>query len=76
MIQAARITGHVVDGKGDTVSNAQLELMGSRSAFTFMADSKGKFEHELFPDAFLLSAVPPLPLPRHQNLRAPPNRRG
>ena len=62
MIQAGTITGHVIDGKGHAVPNAQVELVGSRTAIKLNADSNGKFQRELYPDSFLLSATPPLSL--------------
>ena len=60
MMPLASLTGHVVDGKGEAVPNARLELTGSGAVMRLATDSHGKFElRRLLPDAYTLSAVPP-----------------
>jgi len=66
MVPLARISGRVVDGRGDGVANARLELIGAR-LLDEGTDDTGKFEFRLLPGGYTLSVVPPIGL-------KPPNR--
>jgi hypothetical protein len=66
MAPLARISGRVVDGRGDGVANARLELIGAR-LLDEGTDATGKFEFRLLPGDYTLSVVPPIGL-------KPPNR--
>ena len=60
MIPYSRIAGRVVDGRGEAVPKARLEL--TRPGFTMdgETDAQGKFDlHSMFPGSYRLSAVPP-----------------
>jgi hypothetical protein len=61
MVPLARISGRVVDGRGDGVANARLELIGAR-LLDESTDATGKFEFRLLPGGYTLSVVPPIGL--------------
>lgn len=61
MMPFSRIAGRVVDGRGEAVPKAQLEL--TRPGFTMSAetDSQGKFDlhYSMFAGSYKLAAAPP-----------------
>src|SRR5271157_1427491 len=59
MMPLARISGRVVDGTGQGVASAQLELIGAGRLLEESTDATGKFELRLLPGGYTLSVVPP-----------------
>jgi hypothetical protein len=57
----ARITGRVIDGRGEAVPNARLELTRSGTTQVSSTDANGKFDLHVLPflGAYTLSVVPP-----------------
>jgi Carboxypeptidase regulatory-like domain len=61
MTPLARLSGRVVDGRGQAVPGAGVQISGPRRSMAARTDSNGKFElrDNLLPDAYTLSVVPP-----------------
>ncbi|MGO9261561.1 MAG: carboxypeptidase regulatory-like domain-containing protein [Bryobacteraceae bacterium] len=59
MIPLPRISGRVVDGRGEGVAHAQLELLGAGRLLEESTDATGKFELRPLPGGYILSVVPP-----------------
>jgi hypothetical protein len=62
-----RISGRVVDGRGEGVASARLELTGAGKLLEGSTDATGRFDFRPLPGGYTLSAVPPIGL-------KPPNR--
>ncbi len=58
----ARISGRVVDGRGDGVARALLQLIGAGRLLEESTDATGKFELRLLPGGYTLSVIPPIGL--------------
>jgi hypothetical protein len=71
MLPLSRISGRVVDDRGEGVASAEVELIGSGRLLEESTDDTGKFELRLLPDAYTLSVTPPRglrpPNPRPDN---------
>jgi hypothetical protein len=67
MMPLARISGRVVDGSGEGVASARLELTGAGKLLEESTDASGKFQFRPLPGGYTLSVVPPVGL-------KPPNR--
>jgi protocatechuate 3,4-dioxygenase beta subunit len=61
MMPLPRISGRVVDGRGEGVAHAQVELIGPGWSGE-STDATGKFELRPRPGGYILSVVPPLGL--------------
>jgi hypothetical protein len=61
MIALPRISGRVVNGDGEGIANALLEIIG-RNSPPVTSDATGKFELRLDPGAYILSVLPPTSL--------------
>jgi Carboxypeptidase regulatory-like domain len=61
MMPMGRLSGRVVDGAGEPVPKAVVEVVGPGMQMNFPADGEGnfKFDRFTFPGAYTLSAVPP-----------------
>lgn len=61
MTPLAKVSGRVVDGRGDPAPGAGVAIVGPQSAMSLTADAQGRFElHQmLIPGAYTLSASPP-----------------
>ncbi|HTX39491.1 MAG TPA: carboxypeptidase-like regulatory domain-containing protein [Bryobacteraceae bacterium] len=61
MIPLSRISGRVIDARGDLVPKARVELTTSSAQWTTVADAKGNFElPSAFPgESYTLAATPP-----------------
>jgi Carboxypeptidase regulatory-like domain len=59
MVPLSRISGRVVDNRGEGVASAEVELIGSGRLFEESTDATGKFELHLLPGAYTLSVAPP-----------------
>ena len=61
MTPLARLSGRVVDGRGQAVPGAGVQISGPRRSMASRTDANGKFElrDNLLPDAYTLSVVPP-----------------
>jgi hypothetical protein len=61
MTPLARVSGRVVDSRGQAVPGAAVQISGPRRAMAARADANGNFElHDaLLPDSYVLSAAPP-----------------
>jgi hypothetical protein len=70
MIPSGRLAGRVLDGRGDPVPRARLQLNGARLKLLMSADDHGNFDQNIPPGSYKLSAVavadlkPPDPDPR------------
>jgi carboxypeptidase family protein len=62
MMPLSRISGRVVDGRGEVVASARLELTGAGRLLEESTDATGKFELRLLPGGYTLSVVPPIGL--------------
>jgi len=62
LIPTQRLSGRVIDGRGDAVANAEVELTTGRVLFRAQTDSRGRFELDsVIPGApdYALAAAPP-----------------
>jgi hypothetical protein len=61
MMPMGKLSGRVVDGRGEAVPKAQVEISAPWMQMAIPADAQGKFElHQfLFPGGYTLSAAPP-----------------
>ncbi|SPF36375.1 conserved exported hypothetical protein [Candidatus Sulfopaludibacter sp. SbA4] len=59
MMPLPRISGRVVDGRGDGVAGARLELMGAGRLLEGSTDATGRFELRPLPGGYILSVIPP-----------------
>ncbi len=64
MLPLPTLTGRIVDGKGEPIPGAALDLDGPATGRAYKADAKGRFEaHQyLLPDAYRLWVTPPFEL--------------
>lgn len=62
MMPLPRISGRVVDGRGEGVAGARLELIGAGRLLEGSTDATGKFDLRLLPGGYTLSVVPPVGL--------------
>jgi len=61
MTPLARLSGRVVDGRGQAVPGAEVLLTGPRRMMSSPTDANGRFDlrKDLIPDAYTLSVAPP-----------------
>jgi hypothetical protein len=61
MTPLAKLSGRIVDGRGQAVPGAGVQISGPRRSMASRTDANGRFElHDnLLPDAYTLSVVPP-----------------
>ena len=61
MTPLARLSGRVVDGRGQAVPGAGVQIAGPRRSMASHTDANGRFElrDNLLPDSYTLSVVPP-----------------
>ncbi len=59
MLPLPRVSGRVLDGRGNPVPKARVDIDGGMLVFGGETDAAGKFDIRQLPGTFTLSAVPP-----------------